>query len=320
MARKALLFSIVVVCFYTLPSVFSPSGFSTITPIHLRVGGGGGGASQSPLPPSSSRSRDRSDAALRAGGRSRMQCARRQCDIATMHAPVAPKKRTTNSRAHITVTAVDAMFENCRAGDPRAVDTNIAAVSPQQRVAPQTSKVPRFRRVFISFTDMLRASSFAASSEQSRESRARRRNYVRGMSELNSLLTTLERDAQVWVSKLPNAPAVSPTGSCVVCMDPLREGTACACGCGARCGVVKRLVCCGQDLHHKCLNDFVLRQLSGELFTDTMDEMLAWMTLGKEVVQPYAVLTELSLQRNFMCCPLCRSSFLVAPPQPVHTK
>jgi hypothetical protein len=153
---------------------------------------------------------------------------------------------------------------------------------------------------------------------ESRESRARRRNYVRGMSELNSLLMRLERDAQVWVSKLPTAP--SPTGgSCVVCMDPLREGTACVCGCGARCGVVKRLVCCGQDLHYKCLNDFVLRQLSGELFTDTMDEMLAWMTLGKEVVQPYVVLTELSLQRNFMCCPLCRASFLTPPP-PVHSK
>jgi hypothetical protein len=179
---------------------------------------------------------------------------------------------------------------------------------------------PRFAVRIYSFTaDMLRASPEQRG--ESRESRARRRNCVRGMSELNSLLTTLERDAQVWVSKLPNAPAsvVSPTGSCVVCMDPLREGTACACGCGARCGVVKRLVCCGQDLHHKCLNDFVLRQLSGELFTDTMDEMLAWMTLGKEVVQPYVVLTELSLQRNFMCCPLCRASFLTPPP-PVHSK
>lgn len=164
---------------------------------------------------------------------------------------------------------------------------------------------------------MLRASSERGG--ESRESRARRRNYVRGMSDLNSLLTGLERDAQTWVSKLPTSPTAPPAGSCcVVCMDPLREGTACACGCGARCGVVKRLVCCGQDLHYKCLNDFVLRQLSGDLFTDTMDEMLAWMTLGKEVVQPHAVLVELSLHRNFMCCPLCRASFLTPPP--VHTK
>jgi hypothetical protein len=94
---------------------------------------------------------------------------------------------------------------------------------------------------------------------------------------------------------------------------------ACACGCGVRCGVIKRLACCGQDLHYKCLNDYVVRQLSGELFTDTMDEMLAWMTRGKEVVQPYVVLTELSLQRNFMCCPLCRTSFLTPLP-PVLTK
>jgi hypothetical protein len=170
---------------------------------------------------------------------------------------------------------------------------------------------------------MLRASlERGGGGGESRASRALRRNYVRGMSELNSLLTTLERDARSWVSRLPNAPAVSSTADCcrcVVCMDPLRGGVACACGCGVRCGVIKRLACCGQDLHYKCLNDYVVRQLSGELFTDTMDEMLAWMTRGKEVVQPYVVLTELSLQRNFMCCPLCRTSFLTPLP-PVLTK
>ena len=47
-------------------------------------------------------------------------------------------------------------------------------------------------------------------------------------------------------------------------------------------------------------------------------ERHAMLTRGKEVVQPYVVLTELSLRRNFMCCPLCRASFLVPPP--VHAK
>lgn len=152
---------------------------------------------------------------------------------------------------------------------------------------------------------------------ETRDARSRRRNYVRGLSELNSLLSRLERDAHAWVARLPDASPEATAGTCVVCMDPLRGGTVCECGCGARCEVVKRLVCCNQDLHYRCLNDFVLRQLSGELFTDTMDEMLAWMTLGKEVVDPGAVLVELSLRRNFMCCPLCRASFLTPPPEHV---
>lgn len=241
-----------------------------------------------------------------------MQCARRQCDTATMHTVIVPKNRTTNSIVHITTTAVeDMLLFLFRASLPHHATWTLLYV-PCSNVRAEPATPSHYKKQ----KNKTMGSILDSTRGESREARSRRRNYVRGLSELNSYVHRLEKDARAWVARLPSvryAPS-APAGTCVVCMDPLRAGTSCECGCGARCDVVKRLVCCNQDLHYKCLGNFVLQQLSGELFTDTMDEILAWMTMGTDVINPATVLTELSLKRNFMCCPLCRASFLVPPP------
>ncbi len=295
-----------------MPSVFSPPGFSTITPIHSCIGDGGGGGA-------SSAKRSRGLIALAdddvMGGKSRMYRARRQCEIAIVHRLLARKKISAKSITHSTVIPVLAMTDPPSTTHPRPP----AATPPGAPLLPvsRSNGTPRrrptsapARRASPFLTKM--GSILDSTRGQSREARSRRRNYVRGLSELNAFMSRLENDAHAWVSKLPDSPS-APTGNCVVCMDPLRADA--ACGCDARCDAVKRLVCCNQDLHYTCLDDFVLRQLSSDLFLDTMDEMLAWMTLGKDVIKPETVLLELSFHRNFMCCPLCRSSFLLPAPK-----
>ncbi len=133
-------------------------------------------------------------------------------------------------------------------------------------------------------------------------------NRRKGTAELREFVHTLMRDTYAEMRAMECADvADAESGECSVCLGDLRQPVDCACGsCKKQSRVVRRLRCCGQSLHSYCLEEYVCQQFHGDLFLDTMDEILAWMVMG-HVVNLKAVLAELTATKNFLCCPLCRA-------------
>lgn len=131
-------------------------------------------------------------------------------------------------------------------------------------------------------------------------------NHRKGSIELQAFTKKLMRDTHGVLMQLERVDAGA--GDCSVCLGKLGQPVDCECGCKRQCGLVRQLRCCGQPIHSYCLDEYLFRQFNSDLFRGTMDEMLAWMTLGYAVI-PATVINEITATKNFMCCPLCRAPF-----------